>query len=83
MFAASAEDSAGGGDGAVTGSALGIMSPNGDVGWCEALDDPIKVEGVTGRLEDDGIVVLMVEDADDPEQPSPLYEARLPADAGA
>jgi hypothetical protein len=83
VFAASAEDPGGGGDGAVTGSALGIMSPSGDVAWCERLDDPIKVEGVTARLEPDGIVVLMVEDADDPDHPSPLYEARLPADAGA
>ncbi|MDQ3618998.1 MAG: hypothetical protein M3391_02585 [Actinomycetota bacterium] len=82
VFAASAEDSHGGGDGAIVGSALGVMTPDGDVSFIDQVDQTIKVEGLTARIEEDAIQVLMVTDADDPDTPSPLLEARLPLDTG-
>lgn len=83
VFAASAEDTSDGGDGVIIGSALGVMTPDGDVSFVDEVDQPIKIEGLTARIEDDDISVLMVTDADDPDTPSPLLEARLPLDTGA
>ena len=83
VFAASAEDSKGGGDGAIIGSALGVMTRDGEVSFIDEVDQTIKIEGLTARIEDDDISVLMVTDADDPDTPSPLLEARLPLDIGA
>ena len=82
VFAASAEDTKGGGDGAIIGSAVGVMTPDGEVSFIDEVDQTIKVEGLTARIEDDDISVLMVTDADDPDTPSPLLEARLPLDTG-
>jgi hypothetical protein len=83
VFAASAEDTKDGGDGAIIGSALGVMTPDGEVSFIDEVDQVIKIEGLTARIEDDDISVLMVTDADDPDTPSPLLEARLPLDIGA
>lgn len=83
VFAASAEESHDGGDGAIAGSALGMMAPDGDVSFIDEVDKTIKIEGLTARIEDDAIQVLMVTDADNPDTPSPLLEARLPLDTGS
>ena len=58
------------------------MTPDGEVSFIDEVDQTIKVEGLTARIEDDDISVLMVTDADDPDTPSPLLEARLPLDTG-
>lgn len=78
-ISASAEDSRDGGDGRYVGSALGVMSSAGEVLILEPVDLDVKLEGMTARIEDDEIVFLLVTDADDPNVPSPLLEARIPA----
>ena len=78
VFTCSAEASGSGQDGAVLGSALGIMDSQGEVAFLEPVDVEVKIEGMTAMSADDGISVLLVTDADDPSDPSPLLEARLP-----
>lgn len=80
-ISASAEDSKGGSDGGYVGSALGVMTDDGDVQSLEPVDVNVKLEGMTARLEGDEIVFMLVTDADDPKVPSPLLEAKIPADA--
>lgn len=79
VFTCSAESSGPGDDGKVTGSALGLMDSDGDVLMLEPIDLEMKIEGMTAMLDDaEGIRVLLVADADDPDSASPLLEARLP-----
>jgi hypothetical protein len=78
VFAASAEDSRSShGDGKTVGSAVGTLAPDGSIELIEPVDLDVKIEGLTARLQDDGIELLMVTDADDPSVPSPLLAARL------
>ncbi len=77
-FCASAEDTRDSyQDGPVVGSALGLMDTAGNVEVVEPVDLDVKLEGLTARAGDNGVQVLMVTDADDPEAPSPLLEANL------
>lgn len=78
VFTCSAEASGPGDDGAVLGSALGIVDAGDDVTFLEPVDLEVKIEGMTALSADDGISVLLVTDGDDPDDPSPLLEARLP-----
>ena len=78
VFAASTEADDAGSDGRSYGSALGIIEKQGSVSFVEPVDQIIKVEGIDARSEDDHVHVLMVTDADDPDTPSPLLEARIP-----
>ncbi|MGH2750634.1 MAG: DUF6929 family protein [Actinomycetota bacterium] len=74
-FIASAEV----GDG-YAGSSLGLMGSHGAVELNEPVDHHLKLEGLAARVTDDGrIHLLLVSDADDPDQPSPLMEAYLKA----
>jgi hypothetical protein len=73
VFGASTEDDAVG----TEGSALGIIDERQKVVFIEPIDKVMKVEGVSARLKDNGIEVLMVTDADDPSSPSPLLRALL------
>ena len=79
VFTCSAEASGSGQDGAVLGSAIGIMDVGGEVTFLETVDVEVKLEGMTAMSVDEEISVLLVTDADDPSEPSPLLEARLPA----
>ena len=79
VFAASTEASENAvDDGRSYGSALGVIERDGSVSYVEPVDQIIKIEGIDARPEDGAIHVLMVTDADDPESPSPLLEARIP-----
>ena len=79
VFTCSAESTGPGEDGKVTGSALGVMSADGEVTFLEPIDLDVKIEGMTAMSEDGGAIrVLLVADADDPDSPSPLFEAWLP-----
>lgn len=79
VFAASTEASEGAvDDGRSYGSALGIIERDGSVSFVEPVDQIIKIEGIDARSEADAVHVLMVTDADDPDAPSPLLEARIP-----
>ncbi len=78
VFTCSAEASGDADDGKILGSALGIIGVDGDVEFLEPVDLDVKIEGMTALSADDDIRVLLVTDADDPGNPSPLLEARLP-----
>ena len=77
-FAASAEAPSKGQDGATVGSSIGVMELSGDVTMLEPIDADIKIEGLTARLEQGRMELLMVTDADDPSVPSPLLAAEIP-----
>ena len=64
-------------DGEVQGSAVGLIGPDGTLGKIEPVDGTYKIEGVEAEPSDGGIDLLMVCDADDPAEPSPLLAARL------
>jgi len=65
-------------DGGYVGSSLGLMSSDGTVEFNEPVDHDMKLEGLAADVLEDGrIHLLMVSDADDPDQPSPLMETHL------
>jgi len=54
------------------------MSSDGTVEFNEPVDHDMKLEGLAADVLEDGrIRLLMVSDADDPDQPSPLMETHL------
>lgn len=78
VFSASAETSASGPDGAIAGSAVGIMHPGGEIEMLEPIELDTKVEGLAARIAGDGLEAYMVSDNDDPANPSSLMKTRLP-----
>ena len=64
-------------DGGCVGAAVGVVGADGRLQWLRRLAEPLKVEGIDARLRADGIDVVMVTDADDPDEPSWLVAARL------
>ena len=77
-FSSSAEDSGGTvTDGEIFGSALGVLTPGGDIEFLEPVDGLVKIEGIDAHLDERGIEILIVMDADDPSHPSPLLGATI------
>ena len=73
VFIASAEAD----DGNV-GSSIGLMEGDGSVQFNEPVDHDLKLEGLAADVGEDGRVhLLMVSDADNPDQASPLMETYL------
>lgn len=68
-------------DGACAGAAVGVLQPDGEIGWVRPLDPPAKVEGIEAHPREDHVEVLMVADPDDSSSPAPLLATRLPASA--
>ena len=64
-------------DGAVVGSAVGVLAPDGTPLFLDGVDVKVKLEGVDARLEAGRIHLLLVADADDPATAAPLFEAVL------
>ncbi|MFL5350912.1 MAG: DUF6929 family protein [Hyalangium sp.] len=64
-------------DGPVTGSAIGVLAPDGSPLFLDAVDAKVKLEGVSAHVERGQVHMLLVADADDPAVPSPLLEAVL------
>ncbi|MGH9601236.1 MAG: DUF6929 family protein [Terriglobales bacterium] len=64
-------------DGPVVAAALGIMDARGRVMAMESLDPVLKIEGVHATLQEDGIALLLVADADNEARPAPLLAAKL------
>jgi len=60
-------------DGALMGAAIVELDGQFNVLAVEPLDPPIKVEGIAARATEDGLHLLCVTDADDPERASGLY----------
>jgi len=65
-------------DGEFTGAAIGVLAASGELERMEPLEPGAKVEGITAtRVAGDRYELLLVADADDPKQPSPLLRAHL------
>lgn len=64
-------------DGVCLGAAIGIAAPDGAVKFLQPLQQPYKVEGISGRVNGDDIQLLLVTDADDPVVPASLLSARI------
>ena len=81
VFSCAAEDTSNPyDDGAIVGSAIGILGTDLSVERVEPLSDPsYKVEGIDAVESDELIHLLMVCDADDASIPSPLLSATIPA----
>ncbi|MCP3136516.1 DUF6929 family protein [Pyxidicoccus xibeiensis] len=78
VFTAAAEDTRDAyADGAVTGSAVGVLAPDGSPLFLDAVDAKVKLEGVDARVERGRVHLLLVADADDPAVAAPLMEAVL------
>jgi hypothetical protein len=78
VFTAAAEDTQGPyADGAVVGSAVGMLAPDGSPLWLELVDGKVKLEGVTARVEQGRLHLWLVSDADDPTVIAPLFELTL------
>ncbi|QSQ20976.1 hypothetical protein JY651_38100 [Pyxidicoccus parkwayensis] len=78
VFTAAAEDTRDAyADGVVTGSAVGVLAPDGTPVFLDAVDAKVKLEGVDARVERGRVHVLLVADADDPAVAAPLLEAVL------
>lgn len=77
-FSSSAEDSTGTvTDGEIFGSSLGALRPGGDIEYHQPVDGVVKIEGIDARDSENGIEILIVMDADDPDEPSPLLGATI------
>jgi len=73
VFIASAET-----EDSYVGSSIGLMAPDGRAEFNEPVDHNMKLEGLVAEMVEDGRVhLLMVSDADDPNQASPLMETYL------
>ncbi|WP_141331848.1 hypothetical protein [Myxococcus sp. AB025B] len=64
-------------DGAVAGSAVGLLAPDGTPLFLDVVDAKVKLEGVDARVEGGRVHLLLVADADDPSVAAPLLEAVL------
>jgi hypothetical protein len=66
-------------DGACLGAAIGVAAHDGTVRSIDRLDECHKVEGVTARVDNNVIRLLLVTDADDPAIPASLFSATMPS----
>lgn len=64
-------------DGVCAGAAVGMLRPDGELGWISPLDPPAKVEGIEAHRAGMDLDLLMVADPDDPSSAAPLLAARL------
>jgi len=65
-------------DGACLGAAIGVAARDGAVRFLDRLDACHKVEGVSARVDNDVIRLLLVTDADDAAIPGVLFSATIP-----
>jgi hypothetical protein len=64
-------------DGALTGAAIVELDSDFIVRAVEPIDPILKIEGLSARVEADGVQLFCVTDADDPLQPAGVYEGVL------
>ncbi len=80
VYSAVAEDNANSvADGECLGSAIGLVSPDGQLQRLWRLAQPYKVEGLAVQRQGRHLALCLVTDADDPQQPAWLLGARLAA----
>lgn len=78
IFTAVAEDTRDSyADGPCAGAVVGVMSARGRLESMHRLQKNAKVEGIDARVDDEGIAICMVTDADDAAQSSWLLQARI------
>jgi hypothetical protein len=78
VFSAAAEDTDNEvDDGPCAGSAVGIVTPQGDVIAVEQVSEKVKLEGIAVSEHGDSAGLLLVSDADDAEIPATLYESTI------
>ncbi|WP_020393519.1 DUF6929 family protein [Thiolinea disciformis] len=78
VFSAVAEDTDNSyADGVLVAAALGVISAQGKLEHLIPLDNRYKIEGVSVSVEGDKLRLLLVTDADDPNQPAVLLESLL------
>ena len=78
VFTASAEDD----DGAIHGSVIGLIAPDGEVRRLRRIDRKWKVAGVHATTDTGVMDLLFLCDQDDPDTPSPLLGASMPIEPG-
>lgn len=64
-------------DGALVASALGVINAQGDLVNLTVLDNRYKIEGVAAQVEGKQVHLLLVTDADDPNQAAVLLRTSL------
>lgn len=64
-------------DGPCIGAAIGIIDNDGHLLSIQRLDRPYKVEGISARMHDDRLELLLVTDADDPVIPAKLLSTSI------
>lgn len=78
IFSAAAEDTDDAvDDGPCNGSAVGIVSPNGNLVALERVSEKLKLEGVAAIENGDSVDLLLVSDADDANVPAGLHSASI------
>ncbi len=78
LFSAAAENTSNAyDDGQCAGSAIGMLSPTGQVLRCEILSGQEKVEGIAARTDGAGISCFLVTDADDSSVAAGLRQLHL------
>jgi hypothetical protein len=78
VFSAAAEDTDDAyDDGPCSGSAVGVVGPQGDLIALERVSEQVKLEGIAASESGDIADLLLVSDADDPEVPAALYAASI------
>lgn len=65
-------------DGHCVGAAIGIVDKTGRLLSLHQLEQPYKVEGISARLVNDTLDLLLVTDADDPAMTAKLLSASFP-----
>lgn len=70
-------------DGVVTGAAIGLMGPRGDVEWIVDFAEPAKLEGIHAELAGDVVRLWLVTDPDDRARPADLFTAQVDRRTGA
>ena len=78
VFSASAEAEGAGPDGQIGGSAVGVMSVEGEILSLQPIEVETKVEGLAALANDGVIHAYMVSDDDDPDNPSALLRTSIP-----
>lgn len=79
VFCAAAEDTSDSyADGRCAGSAIGVVSIEGELVFLERIDLPCKAEGVAVMADGETLELLLVTDADDRRTPAQLLSVTLP-----
>ncbi|WP_298609929.1 hypothetical protein [uncultured Thiothrix sp.] len=64
-------------DGELMAAALGVINTQGELVNLTVLDNRYKIEGVSAKVEGNSVHLLLVTDADDPNQAAVLLETHL------